>query len=802
MSEVAPGALRRQVAAITDVIAPADRRAWSGRNLALLAAAALLAVAVVGTAIIGAGLLKVLLQPSRTPTPAVTMTPTAQPSQSASPEPTTTGAPRSTVGPLGQQIAFVRLVDKPSTPEQRHCLSSEPSCPEPRVWLVGVDGSGAHELFPAGVNYQTVVAWSPDGRYLIFQDGQDTYVTDVAGSRPIRIDTGCVAPCLFDIGPSFSADGRHLVFVRQHNIDYHYSVATMELATGRVLDLTSTSSLREILLPGWSPDGTQIVFWRPGDKFFGGPIAPLNSAIWIVDADGQNLHQVSPVDLPAESPRWSPDGARLVFMSSNADATDIYAMRPDGSDIRRLTTNHVSMAPSWTPEGRILFIQRFGGFGSGLPAVFWVMDADGSHAAELMSGDVTQADGGGLWQPNFSIAIVPPPWIPSAGGPVGPPAPTPVPTLVPDLAAGFNWTGSLASLPFDSGPDTATLLPDGRVLVTIACDRVAQLYDARAGTFTAAASMITERAGASATMLADGRVLIAGGGECSESPGILNSAEIYDPSTGRFSATGVMGARRLNPAATLLQDGRVLIAGGSTDHVPLTGSVVITASYHGGPIEETPGGTTLASAELYDPQTGTFSPTGAMTDFRNDFTATLLRDGRVLVAGGGAEGFGRDSAELYDPATGAFTSTGSMNRARWLHTATLLSDGRVLIAGGRSPNDLTYPSAEIYDPASGRFTVTERMSDSRQGHTATLLPDGRVLIAGGHTQSSNNWNVLASTEIFDPATGQFSSSGSMGQARENALAVRLVDGRVLIAGGTGIGPESLVELSSAVIYQP
>jgi hypothetical protein len=143
-----------------------------------------------------------------------------------------------------------------------------------------------------------------------------------------------------------------------------------------------------------------------------------------------------------------------------------------------------------------------------------------------------------------------------------------------------------------------------------------------------------------------------------------------------------------------------------------------------------------------------------------------------------------------------------MAKPRWLHTATLLADGRVLIAGGRSPNDRTLAAAEVYNPGPGTFSTVGAMAESRQQQTATLLPDGRVLIAGGYTQDGLSWNVLSSTEIYDPGSGQFSSSGSMGSARQEAVSALLDDGRVLIAGGTGIGTADLIELNSAVLYQP
>ena len=235
-----------------------------------------------------------------------------------------------------------------------------------------------------------------------------------------------------------------------------------------------------------------------------------------------------------------------------------------------------------------------------------------------------------------------------------------------------------------------------------------------------------------ATLLSDGRVLIAGGWNMNV-PTVAASAELYDPKTGTFSPTGSMATARADHTATLLSDGRVLVAGGRN-------------------LDGGRDWVDLDSAEVYDPATGTFSPTGSLPTPLNGHTATLLSAGRVLIDGDDA------SAELYDRATGTFSPTGSMATARQLLTATPLPDGRVLIAGGNAGN-LIAP-AELYDPKTGTFSPTGSMATAREYHTATLLPNGRVLIAGG----SDGTVDLASAELYDPATGTFSPTGPLASA--------------------------------------
>ncbi|MDE3136834.1 MAG: kelch-like protein, partial [Acidobacteriota bacterium] len=288
---------------------------------------------------------------------------------------------------------------------------------------------------------------------------------------------------------------------------------------------------------------------------------------------------------------------------------------------------------------------------------------------------------------------------------------------------------------------TATKLQNGEVLVRggfgsgIDCEdlgnpatAIAELYHPTTGAFESIGRMAEGRGGHTATLLANGKVLIAGGGDSAGS--ILpfygtssRTAEAYDPATGAFTPTGSMVTARFGHTATLLSDGKVLIAGGveSGDTVSQT----------------TP------TAELYDPSTGTFTPTGSLAVARAGHTATLLNDGKVLIAGGLTDtrdpALGTPTAEIYDPSTGTFSRTGDMGVAREAHTATLLANGAVLIAGGGLSSPTLF--AEIYDPSTGSFTPTGAMGTGRVGHTATLLPDGRVLVAGGGY-------FLASAEIY------------------------------------------------------
>ncbi|SPE31108.1 High-affinity leucine-specific transport system, periplasmic binding protein LivK (fragment) [Candidatus Sulfotelmatomonas gaucii] len=345
---------------------------------------------------------------------------------------------------------------------------------------------------------------------------------------------------------------------------------------------------------------------------------------------------------------------------------------------------------------------------------------------------------------------------------------------------------------------TATLLADGTVLVVdggqldiddlLVSVPFAETFDPSQGKFSTTGTPCIARELHTATLLMNGKVLIAGGTRFSGYPTWLpatQTAELYDPASRSFTMTGPMQSGRTEHTATLLADGRVLIVGGSTSVEP------------------------MASAEIYDPDAGTFVAAASMASPRSNHTATMLSSGKVLIVGGENDEAALASAELYDPATNTFTSTGSMTTPRSGHSANLLANGKVLIAGGVSSQIFAYgalsPStdplatAELYDPMTGTFSRAGPMTMGRVGHTATLLLNGKVLIAGGYIDWVNpvGYQNNSSAEIYDPAAGSFSSTDPMLATRFWHSATLLQDGSVLIAGG--IGSDS--PLASAEIYK-
>jgi hypothetical protein len=348
-------------------------------------------------------------------------------------------------------------------------------------------------------------------------------------------------------------------------------------------------------------------------------------------------------------------------------------------------------------------------------------------------------------------------------------------------AGTFTATGSMAT---PRTFHTATLLTNGKVLIAGGSTDLnvplvtAELYDPDKGMFTAAGNMTSPRMGHTATMLPDGRVLIAGG-TLVAGQGFVpsNGAEIYDPATGIFSATGNMISNHVCQQAILLTNGKVLIVGGSNSS--------------GQP----------PNAELYEPATGTFAPTGTYASDTFDFNtcegsqSALLADGRVLIV------FESGGAELYDPSGETFTRTGNPITADYvdgLPTATLLMNGNLLVAGGDEYGN--YSSAELYNLPAERFAATANMTIGRALDTATLLPDGKVLMAGSYLPGNGS---LASAELYDPVAGAFTPTGEMTTTRSLHTATLLNNGRVLVAGGsTYRRATSLADLYNPTVLTP
>jgi N-acetylneuraminic acid mutarotase len=352
--------------------------------------------------------------------------------------------------------------------------------------------------------------------------------------------------------------------------------------------------------------------------------------------------------------------------------------------------------------------------------------------------------------------------------------------------------------------------------------QTAEVLNPSTRTFTSLGNMIVGRNQQTDTLLPDGKVLLAGGSTDSE---ILDSAEVFNPANNSFAAVGSMTNRRKSHTATRLQDGHVLVTGGKSSDVT------------GGDLKE---------VELYDPLTMRFSANGRMRKGRSLHTATLLNNDKVLIAAGRNGGDELDTAELYDPASARFTYTGSLDLKRKRHRASLLLDGTVLVSGGavvrNNQGEGSTDTAELFHPATGTFTHVQKMHSVRDTHDSTLLPDGTVLVSGGNLTDSGEGDVyqpqtrsflavglmvqqrvrhvaillshpawgslvgkvllfggaktgspvfgglrqaLDSVELYDPATGQFSTFGTMTVERQNHTATLLSDGRILIVGGVG-----------------
>lgn len=345
---------------------------------------------------------------------------------------------------------------------------------------------------------------------------------------------------------------------------------------------------------------------------------------------------------------------------------------------------------------------------------------------------------------------------------------------------GISWTltGSLSSgrtLP------TATLLANGKVLVAggqnigtpSAVFATCELYDPATGTWSATGSMATGRANHVAVRLPNGKVLVTGG-YALDQQGRLKSAELYDPATGSWSSAGNMSVARNGPSIDLLPNGTVLVTGGSGTGTNLDA---------------------VNSSEVFDPALGTWSPVANMSVARSGQTSNVLANGKVLIAAGGAGTFTTPelhaSAELYDPVTKTFAATGAVTVPRGFHKSVVLANGKVLMIGGSNFTTTTFGNSDLYDPATGTWTATGALATPRISHSATVLANGRVLVTGG---GGNAPGVLSSVEVYDVATGTWSAAQPLRVARSNHAAVLLANGKVLVVGGQGAGAATSAEL--------
>jgi hypothetical protein len=339
----------------------------------------------------------------------------------------------------------------------------------------------------------------------------------------------------------------------------------------------------------------------------------------------------------------------------------------------------------------------------------------------------------------------------------------------------WNSTGSMVSTHM---LHTATLLANGKVLIVggrdaTSTDYSAELFDPTTATFAATGFPKQARFSHTATLLPSGQVLVAGG-EGTSFGAYLSSAEVFDPTSGTFASTGSMSARRAYHTATLLASGIVLVAGGANGTT-----------------------TVVAGAELFDPKKGTFSAAGSLVTARGGHTATVLGSGKVLVAGGNDGSVALSSGELFDPTAslgvGRFTATGAMARGRTFHSSTYLPSGKVLVSGGVVA---TLAQNELFDPAgAGTFSLAGLPVTSRQHHIAVALPSGGVLLVGG----SDGAKSLSSAELSDAAGAAFKATKLMAYPRQDAAGTLLGPGTVLVAGGQftgtgGLGPTATAEV--------
>jgi N-acetylneuraminic acid mutarotase len=342
------------------------------------------------------------------------------------------------------------------------------------------------------------------------------------------------------------------------------------------------------------------------------------------------------------------------------------------------------------------------------------------------------------------------------------------------VSAGANTWAATESLIHAVNTQTQTLLPNGTVLSagggnTSVWTNFAEIYTPSSGTWVETGNLNHGRDGHCAVLLLDGQVLLGGGDDGSN---ILNVCELYNPATGLWTLTGSFNTARYFTSFTLLPNGMVLCAGG----VGTVGA--------------------LTSCELYNPATGLWTVTGSMANARNSnggTMAVLLQNGTVLIAGGDDTVNPTASAEIYNPVTGTWSATGSLNTARTSQGMNLFPNGTVLVNGGFGPGFTATNTSEIYNPVTGTWSTTGNLNTARAAHISVLLPSGMVLVNGG------GFPITNTSELYNPATGTWALVGNSSVSVYNQAATLLPTGEVLMAGGyNGTSTTAVAELFSSL----
>jgi hypothetical protein len=555
----------------------------------------------------------------------------------------------------------------------------------------------------------------------------------------------------------------------------------------------------------------------------GASLQQVGDAVVLVDDTGSPILQVS-----------APEAYRLGGASARA------WLRADG-DVLSLFTDArgpVLIDPSWTTASAMASVRRYHTAtllptGKVLVAGGNTTGTTATAAAELFdpaTGTWTSAGSMARARYQHTAVLLANGKVLVAGGTNGTSA-VATAELYDPVAGTWTSTGALATA---RQSHAATLLASGKVLVEGGAGpsalASAELYDSAAGTWSSAGSLATARQAHTATLLPSGKVLVAGGAGAA---GALVSAELYDPSAGTWSTVAAsLATARQNHAAILLATGQVLLAGGLNGTTvltsaelwnPATGLFATTGSLNSTrqlfPAVLLPSGNVFAaggfsnsglsgrtSTELYNPSTGLWSTSSSLATGRGGGTGTVLPSGRVLVAGGSSGTTYYATTTVYDPTTsGSFAATGALSAAREFHAAALLSTGKVLVAGGSSsgppPTIAALATAQLYDPAAGTWSATGSLTGTRTFHTATPLATGKVLVAAGY----DGTNALGTAQLYDPSAGTFAATGALAAARYWHTATLLPSGKVLVAGGTaqtsgGVNPASA--LGTAELYDP